>query len=128
MKTGSKITGNPNLIFYRHAEVDPNTGQPSSQSFCPMPKDNCCLSLDAGNKTSAQNAYNLFIANGYRADSTWAISLQEFNNERIDVWDDSQHNNSAHSVADYSIFNKSQQKSISRRLKDKAIGRGRQYP
>lgn len=104
-------------------------GVPSSQPFSPTPKDDNKLSLDRSSQVEPVASFNNFIASGQSSVAVFGISVSEFNDETITCRADPiAGQNPAHAVADYSAHGTNQQKIKGKRLKIKALERGRLYP
>jgi hypothetical protein len=107
-------------------------GQICSPAFCPTPKDNNLLSVDRGSLTTAQAARHLFVTNGGKSDAVYALSVEEFEQERLACHSDPIEEsdgvveNLSHAVADFSVCSAQEQKKKAKRLKLKAIARGPQ--
>lgn len=118
-------------------QVHPNfvvDGQLSSQPFQPTDKDADKLSVDRSSLTDAAASHALFVENGFSSVAVYALSVKEFSDQDLPCVSDPLPSaeklkaNPAHAYADYSGHGASKQKAIAKRLKQKAIGRGRQHP
>lgn len=120
--------------FLQGAELSSIPFAPTSQAFCPTPKDDGFLSVDRASKTSAVESFKLFNANGNSSVAVYGVTVGEFKSEAIPCIDDpleaskDQAANPAHALADYTHHTSGQQKNKAKRLKQKAINRGRLYP
>ena len=107
---------------------------PSSQSFMPTPKDNNKLSVDRSALTTAKDSYELYTGNGFESAAVYGLTVGEFRRQDIPCIEDpldasdGQAANPAHALADYEAHAPSQQKTKAKRLKRKALARGRLYP
>lgn len=107
---------------------------PSSQSFMPTPKDNNKLSVDRSALTTAKDSYGLYTGNGFESAAVYGLTVGEFRGQDIpcigDPLDasDGKAANPAHALADYEAHAPSRQKTKAKRLKQKALARGRLYP
>lgn len=107
---------------------------PSSIAFSPSPKDAAKLSVDRQSMATPQESYDLFKANGNSTCSVYGISIGEFREEKIICTaaptsaEDGKLPNPAHALADYSGIGTSQRKLCAKRLKQKALNRGRLHP
>jgi hypothetical protein len=79
-------------------------------------------------------AHSAYVAGGLLSSAVYGLSVGEFGTQGVDCRADpieekaGQSKNVAHSVADFSPHKTSQQKNIAKRLKLKAISRGRLHP
>jgi hypothetical protein len=109
-------------------------GEPSSQPFRPTPKDENKLSVDRGSKTTPAGAYDLFVASGLKSVAVYGVSVAEFGDQGVSCHPDAIEAgdgivaNPAHAFADYSAHADSKQKTVAKRIKLKAIARGRLHP
>ena len=107
---------------------------PSSQSFMPTSKDDNKLSVDRSSLTTAKDSYQLFTGNGFESRAVYGVTVGEFREQDIpcigDPLDSSngQAANPAHALADYRAHTPSRQKIKAKRLKQKALVRGRLFP
>ncbi len=108
--------------------------EPSSQPFLPTPKDDNKLSLDRASLTTALEAHALFTSNGRQSVAVYGLSVGEFGAERLPCFSDplkatvEDPANPAHAYAEYSMHGIAQQKNKAKRLKQKALARGRLHP
>lgn len=118
-------------------QVHPNFMQgdlPSSQSFMPTSKDNNMLSVDRSSLTTAKESCELFRGNGFDSGAVYGVTVGEFREQGIPCIGepldatDGQAANPAHAFADYTAHAPSLQKTKAKRLKQKALLRGRLYP
>lgn len=109
-------------------------GQPSSQTFTPTPKDEGKLSVDRSSLTSAAASHALFVGDGNTSDAVYGVSVGEFGAEALTCVSDplqasaTQSANIAHAYADYTPHSSNAQKTKAKRLKIKAIARGKLHP
>jgi hypothetical protein len=109
-------------------------GVPSSQPFKPTEKDQNQLSVDRSSLTSADLSHQVYLATGLASVAVYGLTVGEFGAESIECLADpleekeDQPENAAHSLADYSSHKSNQQKNIAKRLKLKALARGRLHP
>jgi hypothetical protein len=107
---------------------------PASSNFLPKASDNNLLSVDRSSITTPKEASDLYKVNGGQSASVFGLTVSEFREETIVCLEDAilataiAKENLAHAVADFSQHGKSQQKKIAKRLKHKAIARGRLHP
>ncbi len=107
---------------------------PTSQAFAPTPKDDDKLSLDRSSLTTPSDSYYLFKRNGHSSTAVYGLSVGEFKGEDIACQADpieetnEQEANPAHALADYSKHKQNQQKNKAKRLKQRAIARGKLHP
>jgi hypothetical protein len=122
-------------VLYR--QVHPTfveNGVPSSQPFKPTEKDQNQLSVDRSSVTSADLSHQAYLATGLASAAVYGLTVGEFGAESIECLanpleeKEDQAKNAAHSLADYSPHNSNQQKNIAKRLKLKALARGRLHP
>ena len=108
--------------------------QPSSQPFAPTPKDDNKLSVDRGSLTTPAASYALHTGAGHASAAVYGVSVGEFRAEAIPCISDpleaadGEPANDAHAYADYSDHGVNQQKLKAKRLKLKAVARGRLLP
>lgn len=120
--------------FMQGDEVSSIPFTPTSQAFGPTPKDDGFLSVDRSSKTSAAASFKLFNDNGNSSVAVYGVTVGEFSGEAISCTDDpltvseNQAANPAHALADYTPHSLGQQKNKAKRLKQKAINRGRLHP
>lgn len=109
-------------------------GVPSSQAFTPTSKDDGRLSVDRSSLTTAAASHALYVGDGHASDAVYALTVAEFAGEGLECFSDpvlpgvGQSANPAHAVADYSPHKANAQKTKARRLKQKAIARGKLHP
>jgi hypothetical protein len=109
-------------------------GQVSSQPFRPTDKDNNKLSVDRSAITDAEKAFVLYTGNGHSSCAVYGLSVGEFKEHELpcvsDPLDamDGRLANPAHAYADYSQHGANKQKTLAKRLKIKALARGRLHP
>jgi hypothetical protein len=120
--------------FMQGDEVSSIPFAPTSQAFAPTAKDGGYLSVDRSSKTSAAESFKLFNGNGSSSAAVYGLTVGEFSVESISCVDDpieasdGRAANLAHAVADYTPHAAGQQKNKAKRLKQKAIVRGRLHP
>ncbi len=108
--------------------------QPSSQPFAPTPKDDNKLSVDRSSLTTAGGSYALHTGSGAASAAVYGVSVGEFRAESIPCISDpleaadGKPANDAHAYANYSEHGINQQKLKAKRLKLKAVARGRLHP
>ncbi len=109
-------------------------GQPFSQPFVPTDKDNNKLSVGRSAVTDAARAFALYVNDGNSSVAVYGLVVGEFGQENLRCVPeplektDARSANPAHAYADYSPFGTNQQNNKAKRLKQKAIARGRLYP
>ena len=107
---------------------------PSSQSFMPTPKDDNKLSVDRSALTTAKDSHGLYTGNGFESVAVYGLTVGEFREQEIPCIgnpldaSDGIAANPAHALADYEAHAPSRQKTKAKRLKQKALARGRLYP
>lgn len=124
-----------NEVLYRQIHPDLLDGDvPASSNFVPKPSDNNELSVDRSSITTADAAFTLYTSGGYRSVAVYGVTVGEFHGEGIPCREDpvpqtpSTRANPAHAVADFTEHTANQQKKVAKRLKQKAIARGKLYP
>lgn len=128
-----KLADNSEILFRQVHPTWIDGGEPTSLTFIPSAKDQNKLSLDRSSLTSAENAHVLYTRNGSLSAAVYGLSVGEFSNQNInceaDPIDktDSQEENPAHAIADYSEFGTSAQRKIAKKLKRNAAVRGCLY-
>jgi hypothetical protein len=131
----SVLLTDDNEVLYRQIHPDLMDGDvPASSNFVPKRSDNNELSLDRSSITSADAAFTLYTGAGYLSVAVYGVAVGEFRAEKISCREDpialtpSTWANPAHAVADYSAHSPNQQKTIGKRIKQKAIARGKLHP
>ena len=120
--------------FIQDGEVSSQPFVPTSQAFAPTPKDDGFLSVDRSSITSAGESYRLFTSNGHSSSAVYGVTVGEFSDEAIQCIEapikatEKQAANEAHALANYNPHTAGQQKTKAKRLKQKAIARGRLHP
>jgi hypothetical protein len=129
-----QLTDKEELLF-RQVHPDLLDGDiPASSNFKPRKSDHDKLSVDRASVTTAQKAFELYTSNGLKSVAVYALTVEEFEAEKIACFEDpvpgsdAVNENPAHSVADFAPHNNSQRDKIARRLRQKAVARGRQHP
>jgi len=129
-----KLTDQKELLF---RQVHPDLldgGIPASSIFKPKKSDHDKLSVDRASLTTAANAFDLYTSNGLKSVAVYALAVEEFEAEKIACFEDPVPGsdfakaNPAHAIADFTPHNSSQRDKIARRLRQKAVDRGRQHP
>ena len=111
-----------------------DNGKPSSQPFAPTAKDQEKLSVDRSSLTDAASSFALFTGAGHQSVAVFGLTVGEFGAEGLPCISDPldaverEPANPAHAYADYSGHSSSQQKTKAKRLKQKALLRGRLHP
>ena len=129
-----KLIDEAEVLFRQVHPTFYENGVPSSQPFKPTEKDENLLSVDRSSLTSAAASHESYVAGGLSSSAVYGLTVGEFLVETIDCRPDpleeneGQAKNEAHSVADYSQHKSNQQKIIAKRLKIRAIARGRLHP
>ena len=120
--------------FIQDGEVSSQPFAPTSQAFAPTPKDDGFLSVDRSSMTSASDSHRLFTSNGHSSSAVYGVTVGEFSAEEIPCIaapikaSETQAANDAHALANYNPHTPNQQKNKAKRLKQKAIARGRLHP
>lgn len=131
---GDEITDPDELLFRQIHPSFIENGEPSSQPFRPTPKDRDLLSVDRSALTSASASFDLFIQNGYQSAAVYGVTAVEFNDESISCHSDpipdtdDARGNPAHAVASYQTLNESKKRLVAKRIKAKALARGKLHP
>ncbi len=122
-------------LLFRQVHPDLLDGDvPASSNFRPKKSDESKLSVDRSSITTAAKSFALYIANGRKSVAVYALSVGEFAAETIPCYEDrilespTEQANPAHAVADFSDHASNQRDKIAKRLKHKAIARGKRYP
>lgn len=124
----SKLANAKELLFRQVRQHQMNEGESSSQAFRPLPKDHHRLSLDRSSLTNPQQSFDKFRSRGFDTVAVFGLSVGEFESLNISCFSDPHACNIAHSYADYSMHNSSQQRKRSLRLKGLAMNRGQLHP
>lgn len=131
---GAKLTNAEEVLYRQIHPTFMHEGVPSSGSFMPSKKDEHKLSLDRSSLVTAEASHVAYLATGLESEAVYGLEVREFGAEAIDCEEDpierseTAPENKAHALADYSPFNPSKQKNISKRLKIKAVARGCLHP
>lgn len=131
----SKQLTDENELLFRQIHPDLLDGDvPASTNFKPKKSDENKLSADRSSKTTAAQSFELYTSSGLSSIAVYALSVGEFAQERVPCFDDpieasgELKANPAHSIADFSEHTTSQQDKMAKRLKQKAVLRGKQHP
>ena len=95
------------------------------------PGDNDELSVDRSSMTTGGAAFSLYTSGGRRSAAVFGVTVGEFRAEGIPCREDpipespTAPANPAHAIADYKQHGSNQQKKIAKRLKQKAVFRGK---
>lgn len=139
-KNGPRIPSSDEVLIRQVNPAWLDDGEPSSQSFYPWRDiDEDCMSVDRGSLTTAADAFVLFTSprpQGFEQPSAgaWGLTVAEIEADGVSAWEDpvaataETPANAAHAVVEFAPLTKKQQKSIGRKLKAKAIARGRLHP
>ena len=103
-------------------------GEPSSEAFKPKRKDNGHLSLDRSKCISVEQSFNNFRNRGFRSEAVFGLTVGEFLFEQILCWHSPEYENPAHAHADYTNLTNNKRNKAAKRLKEKALRRGKLYP
>ena len=108
---------------------------PTSQAFQPGEEDDDEMSVDRSSLTTAEDSYNLYVANGGNSVAVFSITVGKFCAHNIACMIDPLDGkgrtapNPAHAYADFSEHSTDNQKrQIAKKLKRLAIHRGQCYP
>lgn len=115
-----------------HRQVNPSwihEGGPSSQAFCPTPKDNGQLSVDRGSISTAQESFERFVANDWASVGVWAVTVGETRNIGLKTFPDPDPgwSNPAHAYVHFSDLPKNKAKKKAQVLAAHARARGCVY-
>lgn len=121
---------NPDELLHR--QVHPNfvdDGRPTSAAFRPTRKDEGCLSVDRDTIATAEKSFRLHTEEK-QLDSagTWSVSVGECNMLDLCGYEAELEDNPAHCCVDFSESTRSQVRKCSKKLKKKALARGKTYP
>jgi hypothetical protein len=126
---------NADEVLYRQIHPDLlDANVPASSNFKPKASDSNQLSLDRSSLSTPKGAFDLYVDNGKKSAAVFGLSVGEFRIENIECFEDpipatpTTKANLAHAIADFSPHTKSQHEKIAKRLKQKAIQRGKLYP
>ena len=103
-------------------------GEPSSEAFKPKRKDRGFLSLDRSKCVSAEQSFDNFRSRGFRTEAVFGLTVGEFLLEQIACWHRPEHDNPAHTHADYTNLSTNRQNKVGKRLKELAFSRGKLFP
>jgi hypothetical protein len=130
-----RLTYEDEVLFRQiHPSFVEKDGRPSSQPFHPTDKDDNKLSLDRSTITDAAGAFALYIGNGHKSAAVYGLSVGEFKEHNLPCVSDplaatdDRAANPAHAYADFSQHGANKQKTVAKRLKVKALARGRFHP
>jgi hypothetical protein len=133
MQMSEPLTDQDEVLFRQIHPIFLKGGLGSSP-FMPNSSDKNLLSVDRGTLTDAAASYALYTSTGRQSEAVYGISVGEFGYEKLPCKSDpleaaeGQPANPAHALADYSAHSSGQQKNVAKRLKQKALARGRLYP
>ncbi len=117
------------ILFRQVHPIWLDGGRPTSQAFRPTPKDNNILSVYLGCLLSAEQAYVHYTENlRFLSAGVWGLSYAEVEQENLTHRHLPVDQNPAHGGIDFSGHSKNQQEKISKKLKAKAVIRGRCFP
>ena len=108
--------------FVQKTAVSSQAFEATSAAFTPTAKDEKKLSVYNGEKFSAKEAFDHFVAE-YSSIGVLSITLQEVNEIELSVYEDN-HPFDGHAYIDYSISTSNQIKTKAKLLKKKALERG----
>ena len=129
-----QLSDGDELLFRQVHPSFMEDGQPSSQPFRPSSQDDGRMSVDRSTLTTAADAYARYTAAGLASEGVFGLTVGEFEAEEVTCWSDPLRGrsgrapNPAHALADYTKHTPRQQKNLAKRLKRKAIQRGRLFP
>jgi hypothetical protein len=126
---------NNDEVLFRQIHPDlMQSGVPASSAFVPKPSDAGMLSVDRSSLATAEESYNLYVANGLRSAATYGVSVGEFGAHGLRCIPDpikdvpGRKDNRAHALVDYTALNPAQQKKVGKRIKTAALARGILHP
>ena len=129
-----ELNDNDEVLFRQIHPSFMDGDRPSSQPFSPTAKDEGKLSVDRSSKTTAESSYWLYTRNGYESAAVYGLTVGEFSEQDVPCFDDplpgDEHTlpNPAHAYGDYNGHSASRRKNLAKRLKRKALDRGKLYP
>ena len=132
--TGELLADVDEVLFRQIHPSFLDNGKPSSQPFAPTAKDQDKLSVDRSSLTDAASSFALFTGAGHQSVGVYGLTVGEFGAELIPCLSDplpavgAEPANPAHAYADFSGHGPSRQKAKAKRLKQKALARGRLHP
>jgi hypothetical protein len=101
----------------------------SSQAFLPFPKDENLLSVYDGDMISAAAAHRHYTeVLQFQSVGVWAVTEGEACTESLSCRSDPLENSPSHAVIDFSGHSERASRKIAKRLRDKALTRGRLHP
>ena len=119
---------NPETPLWR--QIHPSfivEGHPGSQAFRPTPKDTSLLSFDDGSLIAAERAWRRYTVERDRQSvGVLGVLVVECNNEGLGVIPDGVPD-PEHVSIDFTGKSNGERKSIAKRLRDHALGRGWQF-
>lgn len=137
----SDYLDNGEEVLFRHIHPDFfQDGQPSESRFRPSKQDLNKLSLDRRDVHDVATSHYIYTYGGRQSVAVYGISVSEFGEHNIFCTPDpteakeatettrAQLENKAHTLADYSTYSDKEQKVISKKLKLRAIARGKLFP
>lgn len=128
-----QLANDDEVLFRQVHPTFMQDGQPSSQPFMPTDKDNNLLSVDRSSLTTAEASYLIFTGDGNQSIGVYGINVGEFKEHALPCVSDpimaseNKLANPAHAYADYSQYGTNKQKTLAKRLKLRAIARGKLY-
>ncbi|MCL1861501.1 MAG: hypothetical protein FWG52_08240 [Proteobacteria bacterium] len=115
------------LLRQVHPEFFPE-GEVTSQAFFPFPKDEGKLSVDDGDRVTAEDSYRHYTVNlGLKSVGVWAVNGAEVVSARLTFRPDPVAGNEAHSVIDFGALAEKECRKLAKRLKKFALDRGCLY-
>lgn len=132
--TDDKLSDADEVLFRQIHPSFMEDGEPSSQPFMPTPKDQNQLSVDRGSITTAKASHDLFLSAGLISAAVYGVTVGEFEEHAIAcaadpiVATEEVSANPAHAYADYSPHATNKQKTLAKRIKQRALARGQLHP
>ena len=116
------------LLRQVHPDFIPG-GQLTSQAFVPSEKDAGRCSVCDGDQITAEESYKHYTETlKRRSDSVWGVTCAEVSEVGLESAPDPLDEFPSHAVIDFTAHNKSKYRKLAKKLKAKALARGRLYP
>jgi hypothetical protein len=104
-------------------------GQLTSQAFMPFPKDEGKPSVYDGDQISPADSHAHYTQKlGFKSDSVWGVSCAEVTEIGLASYPDPKEDFPSHALIDFTVKPQTEFRKLAKKLKAKALARGRLYP
>lgn len=119
----------PDTLLFRQAHPNfMDAGQPTSQVFCPFPKDHGHLSVYNGDLITASDSHAHYtVTLGFLSQSVWTVTKAEADGASVPASTDPRVDFPSHAKIDFSGKTDKECRKIAKRLKSLAIASVYQY-